>query len=142
MELLCSLIFKGCAVMRAFAFPPVWHGVNVFGLSLFVGSLLCSERFFLWVLRSFPLLKDQHLQIPIGFRRHSTHQHKLYRTLKCFVVKHITDYYNNKVKYSIKPIWNLFFFPRTILYVSIVYIIGNITVAITSIPAVLDQVKL
>lgn len=31
---------------------------------------------------------------------------------------------------------------KTILYVSIVYIIGNITVAITSIPAVLDQVKL
>lgn len=69
----------------------------------------------------------------------------MYSTLKCFVVKHdffITDYYNDKAKYSIKLIWNLSFFPRTILYVSIVYIIGNITVAITSIPAVLDQVKL
>ena len=47
-----------------------------------------------------------------------------------------------KLNISIKLIWNLSFFPRTILYVSIVYIIGNITVAITSIPAVLDQVKL
>ena len=34
-------------------------------------------------------------------------------------------------------LWNF----RTILYVSIIYAIGNVTVAVTSIPAVLAKVK-
>ena len=39
------------------------------------------------------------------------------------------------------PLMSYVSFFRTILYVSIIYAIGNVTVAITSIPAVLARVK-
>ena len=44
----------------------------IFGVEFVVGSLPCSKRFFLRVLRFSPPLKNQHFQIPI---RSGTHGH-------------------------------------------------------------------
>ena len=69
---------KGGAVMRALAsLLPMWPGFKSWRrrhmwVEFVVGSLPCSERFFLRVLRFSPLLKNQHFQIPI---RSGTHGH-------------------------------------------------------------------
>ena len=62
---------KGGTVVRAGS-PPTnlhrwfisWRRCHMW-VEFDVGSLLCSERFFLRVLRLSPLLKNQHFQIPI-----------------------------------------------------------------------------
>ena len=51
--------------------PPMWPGFDSrtrrhMWVEFFVGSRLCSERFFSG-LRFSPLLKNQHFQIPIRF---------------------------------------------------------------------------
>ena len=60
----------------------------------------------------FPSAQKPTLPNSNWIQKAQTRQHKLYRTLKCFVVKHITDYSNDKSEYAIKLIWNLSFFPQ------------------------------
>ena len=45
--------------------PGSYPGVDAMWVEFVVGSLLCSERFFLRVLWFSPLLKNQHFQISI-----------------------------------------------------------------------------
>ena len=63
-----ATLSKGGAVVRALASHKCGPnpGVDaICGLRFVVGSLPCSARFCLRVLRFSPLLKNQHFQIPI-----------------------------------------------------------------------------
>ena len=60
--------------------PPMWLGIDSrtrrnMWVQFLVGSLLCSERLFLCVLRFSPLLKNQHFQILIRSRFQWTNSH-------------------------------------------------------------------
>ena len=79
--LILLILMTGCKVgaveSESTHFPLMWP---VFisrrrrhtGVKFVIGSLPCSERFFFRVLRCFPLLKNQHVQILI---RSGTHGH-------------------------------------------------------------------
>ena len=61
---------RAAQVVRALAFQQGDQGSNPGVVKFVAGSLFCSKRFFLRVLRFSPLLKNQHFQIPI---RSGTH---------------------------------------------------------------------
>ena len=75
--------------------PPMCPGLDSqtqhhMWVEFFVGSLLCSKRFFLWVLRFSPLLKNQHFQIPIWSQSAQAFLYELLWTHWCSAGKQIT----------------------------------------------------
>ena len=74
---ICDLWGQGWRSAESIRLPPVWPGFESWPwrhmwVEFVVGSPPCSAKFFSGVLRFSPLLKNQHLQIPI---QSGTHGH-------------------------------------------------------------------
>ena len=86
--------------------PPMWPGFDSWCrrhmcVEFVVGSLPCSERFFLRVLRFSPLLKNQHFQIPIRSGTHGHVSKSCYELLSApWVNKLQYTIYNIEMKYT------------------------------------------